>query len=50
MAKSYCPCNTCQNGDCEDCPTCDICYAQTHCVDDIPDDYTLEKLGAYSDD
>lgn len=54
MAKSYCPCNTCQGGDCADCPTCDICYAQTNCVDDIPDnhvvDYILEKLEVYPND
>lgn len=37
MAKSYCPCHTCEDQNCDDCVTCDICYAQSHCVDDAED-------------
>lgn len=39
MSKSYCPCKTCDHTQyCLDCPTCDICMAQTGCVDDIRDE------------
>lgn len=38
MSKSYCPCKTCTDFHCDDCVTCDICMAQTGCVDDVSDE------------
>lgn len=34
IRKEDCPCRTCPGGDCNDCPTCDICLVITGCISD----------------